>query len=69
MVRPKKLQHLIIEILIVISPIARVDYKVVVIMFLMQKSDHIFNWVSICLLDARRGKGHSYDSIGDVCEI
>jgi len=69
MICPKKFQNLIIKILIIIRPIARVNDKIMVIMSLMKEFNNIFNRIPISLLYSCCRKCHSNNSICNICKV
>lgn len=70
MVRPEKLRHLIVERLVVVLPVSRVYYQVVLLSVLeLEKSGHVLYGVPVGFLQTRGREGHRDDFGSDVGEV
>jgi len=67
MIWPFIVSNLFIEMFVVVVSAADIEYHEVIVVVLMEVVGYIFDGISVCFFDEIGcGKGHGYDSLGDV---
>ena len=69
MVFPRIVYHLVVEFFVVVFTVAEVNNKIVIFVLGFQKLGHVFDSISIRLLETRSWEAHAQDSVAHICDI
>lgn len=68
-VLPLLLSHLALELLVIVLPVAQIEYKVRIGMLLFKEGHNIINVIAVDLLEAGGGEGHATNSPCYISDI